>query len=151
MTMTTNAPLSDPQYHALFTFRHALLHYLRWSERHVARAGLTEKQYLLLLAVRARGPRQAPSVRDVATALVIAPSTATELVDRITDLGLVQRRRDTHDQRVVRVTLTQRGRSIVESLSRAHVDELERIAQTLEITPVMLIRLSENFGNFLVE
>lgn len=145
-----DAPLSDPQYQALFTFRHALLYYLRWSERHVAQAGLSEKQYLLLLAVRTRGPLRAPSVGDVAADLVIAPSTATELVDRISDLGLVQRRRDTNDQRVVRVTLTKRGRSIVESLSSMHVAELERIARGLEITPVMLSRLSEDFGKFLL-
>lgn len=144
-----SSPLSDPQFRALYTFSHALLHYLRWSDRHVAEAGLTEKQYLLLLAVRAREPAPSPCVGDLAADLVIARNSAAELIDRASELGLVRRTRDSRDQRVVRVSLTRTGAAAVERLSRAHLAELERLAMSLHITPRMLEGLSVDFGRLL--
>ena len=47
------------------------------------------------------------------------PGTVTTVVDTLVRDGLVERRRDNHDRRVVRLYLTQRGRErLIETLSR---------------------------------
>lgn len=137
--------ISDEQYEVLFTFRHALARFLRWSQRRVAHVGLTEQQYLLILAVRARSISRAPSIRDLAEDLLIRPNSAVELVDRTQSLGLVERHTDPSDLRVVRVSLTARGEDLLEGLAGAHLAELERIAATLHLTPAWLTRLAADF------
>ena len=49
------------------------------------------------------------SVSDISHRLGIAKPNITPLVDRLLDLGLVQRQRDTNDRRVVNVLITEEG------------------------------------------
>jgi DNA-binding MarR family transcriptional regulator len=137
--------LSGDQISMLFTFRRAMLQFTKWSEQRVRMAGLTPQQYLLLLAIRARNGGQAPSVGRLASDLLIRPNSANELINRAEGIGLVRRERDTRDQRVVRVSLTERGTEVLDTLASAHLAELERAAQTLSISEEFLARLSAKF------
>lgn len=137
--------ISEEQYVMLFTFRHALTRFLRWSQRRVATVGLTESQYLLVLTVRARSISGAPSIGDLAEDLLIRPNSAVELVDRTQTLGLLERHPDPRDQRVVRVRLTARGEVLLDELAAAHLAELERIAASLHLTPAWLAQLAADF------
>lgn len=71
--------------------------------------GLTYPQYLLMLVLWQDGER---TVRELADRLKLSPSAVTPLVDRLEIAGLVVRRRDERDRRVVHVELTDQGRSI---------------------------------------
>lgn len=137
--------VTDDQYVLLFTFRRAVLEFLRWSQQRVKQAGITEQQYLLLLAVRAKLGAGAPSIGDVASDLMIAPSSAVELVRRAEALDLVRRQRDVHDQRVVRLVLSDHGEQLLDALASAHLAELDRAARTLHISEEFLGRLSADF------
>jgi DNA-binding MarR family transcriptional regulator len=137
--------LTGDQFAMLFTFRRAMLQFMKWSEQRVRKAGLTPQQYLLLLAVRARVGDVPPSVGDLASELLIRPNSAIELVNRAESLGLVARRRDPHDQRVVRVLLTDRANELLDGLATAHLAELERAAETLSISEEFLTTLSAKF------
>jgi DNA-binding MarR family transcriptional regulator len=50
-----------------------------------------------------------------------------ELIDRAVDAGLVERRRDGDDQRIVHLLLTPLGAERVEELSRLHLEELRNL------------------------
>ena len=138
-------PLSGDQISMLFTFRRAMLQFTKWSEQRVRAAGLTPQQYLLLLAIRARSGEEAPSVGRLAGDLLIRPNSANELINRAEGIGLVRRERDARDQRVVRVSLSERGTEVLDSLASAHMVELERAAQTLSVSEEFLTRLSAKF------
>lgn len=137
--------LSGDQIGMLFTFRRAMLQFSKWSEHRVRKAGLTPQQYLLLLAVRARPGDDPPSVGDLAEQLLIRPNSAIELVSRAVGLGLVTRERDPGDQRVVRVSLTDKANDLIDHLATAHLAELERAAETLSISEEFLTTLSAKF------
>ncbi|MBW3602415.1 MAG: MarR family transcriptional regulator [Actinobacteria bacterium] len=124
-------PLDDAQYARLLSFRRALRRFERWSERRAAEAGLTAAQHQLLLAVRALGGPGGPTVGDVAEALFVRHHSAVELIDRAARAGLVTRRRDTEDGRLVRLALTRRGRDRLTALAAVHVEELRRLAPLL--------------------
>jgi DNA-binding MarR family transcriptional regulator len=117
----------------LFTFRRAVLSFLKWSEHRLRRIGLTPQQYLLLLAVRVAP--EPPRVGMLADELLIAGNSALELVGRAEALGLVQRARD---QRAVRVSLTGQGEALIGELAADHLAELERAALALGITEEFL-------------
>jgi DNA-binding MarR family transcriptional regulator len=124
--------LSDGQYHELLAFRTALRRFMRWSEQQAAAAGLTGQQHQLLLAIRGHDGAGAPTVGDVAEHLLLRHHSAVELVDRAAEAGLVRRLADEGDGRVVRLALTDHGQDLLERLSAAHVEELGRLAPTVQ-------------------
>jgi DNA-binding MarR family transcriptional regulator len=71
--------------------------------------GLTHPQYLVMLALWERSPR---SVKDLSAALALDPGTLSPLLKRLEAAGLVTRRRDPADERVLAVTLTGQGRRL---------------------------------------
>jgi DNA-binding MarR family transcriptional regulator len=122
--------LRDDQYRELLAFRTGLRRFLRWSEEQAAAAGLTPQQHQLLLAIR--GSAAPPSVGDVADLLLLRHHSAVELVDRAEQAGLVLRRSDPADRRLVRLAVTARGEHLLARLSAAHLEELGRLAPAIQ-------------------
>jgi DNA-binding MarR family transcriptional regulator len=75
------------------------------------RASLPQLRVLTLM--EARGSL---TLGAVAAALGVHPSNATRMCDRLVAAGLVNRRDDPDDRRQLRLTLTEAGRDLVESL-----------------------------------
>jgi DNA-binding MarR family transcriptional regulator len=123
--------LTDGDYERLLAFRLGIRRFLHWSEQQVTDAGLTPTQHQLMLVIRGSGP-DAPTIGEIGDALLLRHNSAVELVDRAEHAGLVERRRDPEDRRVVRVNLTTRGRRMLEELSRRHLGELQQLAPALE-------------------
>jgi DNA-binding MarR family transcriptional regulator len=95
---------------AVAEFRAALRTFLRLTEKKARRNGLTPQRYQLLLMVKgAPDGSETLAVTDLADRLQIAQSTATELVTRAEDAGLVQRKSSPKDGRVALVRLTPAG------------------------------------------
>lgn len=69
-----------------------------------------------------------PTMSELSEELGLHPSTVTALVDALVEQGLVQRKRDPDDRRVVRVTHTAEGRR--ERL-RHHREQRERLKRLL--------------------
>ncbi len=119
--------LTDDDYWRLLEFRTAIRKFLHYSKAQAAGVGLTPTQHQLLLAVRGHRDRQGPTIGDVADCLLVRHHSAVELVDRAEAAGLVERRQDRDDHRVVRLSLTRSGGVKLERISRANVTEIERL------------------------
>ncbi|HTU39524.1 MAG TPA: MarR family transcriptional regulator [Acidimicrobiales bacterium] len=123
--------LRDADYEDLLTLRSGLRRFLRWSEQQAEEAGLTPAQHQLLLAIRGHSDPRGPTVGEAADYLLLRHHSAVGLVDRAVKAGLVTRARDPEDHRVVRLQLTPKGTKRLETLSAAHLEELERLALKL--------------------
>jgi uncharacterized protein YeaO (DUF488 family)/DNA-binding MarR family transcriptional regulator len=126
--------LSDEDYTRLLALRAGLRHFQRWSEQQAKAAGLTPAQHQLLLAIRGHGDPRGPTVGEVADYLLRGHHSTVELIDRADSAGLVTRRRDPDDHRVVRLQLTDLGSERLEALSALHLEELDRLALHLPAT-----------------
>ncbi|NVB82587.1 MAG: MarR family transcriptional regulator [Kofleriaceae bacterium] len=93
--------------------------------------GLEPRQHQLLLAVRGLPANLRPTIGTLAERLVVKHHTLTELLDRLEAVGLAQREPDPEDKRVVLVSITPRGRAMLDRLSLAHRAELAKTAPTL--------------------
>lgn len=71
--------------------------------------GLTHPQYLVMLALWGRSPL---SVKELSGMLRLDPGTLSPLLKRLEAGGLITRGRDRSDERVLAVTLTDRGRAL---------------------------------------
>jgi DNA-binding MarR family transcriptional regulator len=119
--------LSDNDYQLLLRFRTDLRRFVRWSEEEARAEGFTLAQHQLLLAIRGHAGPGAPTVNDVADALLLRHHSATGLVDRAEAAGFVQRTRDREDHRAVRLSITRAGAARLARLSRRHLEELDRL------------------------
>lgn len=123
--------LTDAEYQRLLAFRILLRRFDQWSTRKALDSGLTHAQHQLLLAIRGHADHRGPTVGQVAEDLLVRHHTAVELANRTEELGLIARTRDPDDRRVVRLTLTAKGKRRIRSLSAAHLDELRQLAPVL--------------------
>jgi DNA-binding MarR family transcriptional regulator len=120
----------DADYRRLAQFRRELRYFLKFSEAAARKAGLTPQQHQVLLAIRA-GPDRGMSVGDLAQQMLLRPHSATGLVDRLAEAGLVERVRDDEDRRQVRVRATGTAHALLASLSDSHRTELRRLKPLL--------------------
>ncbi len=121
----------DTDYRRLLELRTGLRQFLHWSEQRAADVGITPAQHQLLLAIRGRDGPEAPTIGDVAQSLLLRHHSAVGLVDRAETAGLVERRVDPDDHRIVRLRLTRLGGRRLRQLSAVHLEELRRLAPTM--------------------
>jgi MarR family transcriptional regulator, organic hydroperoxide resistance regulator len=93
-----------------FKASHAALRRLRGRETQRPGA-LSHAQYSLLFALRDDVPR---SLRDLADAADVSPTTAVEMLAALAAAGLVRRVRSTEDKRIVLTSLSEHGRAVVD-------------------------------------
>jgi DNA-binding MarR family transcriptional regulator len=75
----------------------------------LAPLGLTYLQYLVLLVL---WEKDRLSVREIGDRLALDSGTLTPLLKKLEAQGVLERRRDERDERVVRIALTAKGRSL---------------------------------------
>jgi DNA-binding MarR family transcriptional regulator len=84
-----------------------------------------------LLAIRGFLGPQGPTIGDVAELLLVKHHTVSELVDRTQVTGLIERVRDTVDNRRVHLVPTKNGPAVLRPLTDTHLEELRRLAPLL--------------------
>ena len=80
----------------------------------------------VLFVLNADGPMP---MRALAESMDVSQASATGIVDRMEQRGLVERQRDAEDRRVVRVAITDEGRRLIAGMAQ---ERREHLAQMLE-------------------
>lgn len=116
----------DPEhYEGLAGFRFALRRFLAASEAISRRAGVTQQQYQVMLAIKT-WPAEAMTMKDLAEQLLLTHHAAVQQVDRLAKAGLVERTPSPTDRRSVLVALTPAGMALVDALAGQHLEEMLR-------------------------
>lgn len=123
--------LDEEDYAALAGFRFELRQFIRFSEEAAIAAGLTPQQHQALLAIRA-SENSSMLVGDLAERLMLKPHSASELVRRLEEHDLIERRSGNPDRRQVHIELTGRARDVLAALSVNHLTELRRMRPLLQ-------------------
>lgn len=123
----------DPDdYRAIAEFRSALRGFDHATDEVTRQHGLTRRRYeLLLMVAGAEDGSRSATISAIAARMHLAPHTATELVARAEQGGLVQRRGDPSDGRITRVHLTPHGEARLEEAAAALRPERERLTKLL--------------------
>ena len=91
--------------------------------------GLTHPQYLVMLALWGQSPL---AVKELIEMLQLDGPTLSPMLKRLEAAGLVTRARDPHDERQLRIELTQQGRDLRE--------------QALNVPPTVVAKLGMSLG-----
>ena len=102
--------------------------------------GVTPPQFHALLALK----DGALSMGELCESMYLAPSTITDLVDRMEATELVERIRDPLDRRVVRIRIRDKGRRLLEEvLARRHIYLSSVLVHLSSVEHVQLVRILE--------
>lgn len=128
---TTRDSLSDSDYETLANLRYALRRFMDFSTSAAYEEGLPTQQHQALLAVKGHAGPERMSVGMLASRLLIAPHTATELVGRLNAAGLIARHTDPEDKRRQTLELTEKAEALLVRLSSVHLREIREMAPEL--------------------
>jgi DNA-binding MarR family transcriptional regulator len=96
--------------------------------RHWPGGALSLVHLNVLAVLESDGPL---SMRALAETLDVSQASATGIVDRMEQRGLIERRRGEDDRRVVRAALTDEGRTLIASLATERRDHLAMMLDRL--------------------
>ena len=83
-------------------------------ERDLAAAsGIKPGQFQVLAALRRRDP-QPMTASELARAAILTTGAMTAVLDRLEEQGLIRRAIDSEDRRARRITITEKGRSLID-------------------------------------
>ena len=125
-----NKPLTETL-RDLATFRYTLRKFLHFSEDAARHAGITPQQHQLMLGIAGFTPDGHATISQLAEFLQERHHSVVGLIERAQQAGLVRRTQDAYDRRVVRVSLTPKGRRILNRLTSLHQQEVARIRSGL--------------------
>ncbi len=116
------------------------------SLRLVAGSAITVNEVHTLDAI---GQGELLTISELASEMMVTVSTMTIAVNRLEKKGLVERERAGHDKRVVRVRLTDRGRSLAYVHRRFHRRMVKAVAERLTAEEIKILTQSmENLKAF---
>ena len=124
-------PLRQEDYEALADLRFALRQFMDFSASAAQSEGLPVQQHQALLAIKGQRGGETMTIGMLAERLIIAPHTATELVGRLSDAGLVERHADPVDRRRQTLLLTEKADELLTRLSAVHLSEIRVMAPKL--------------------
>jgi len=92
---------------------------------------VTLAQYRTLVVLASQGPH---SLAGLADAVGVTPATATRMCDRLVKKKLIIRRTERGDRRQLRLVLTERGQTLVQSVSKRRRREIEKILSEIPMS-----------------
>ena len=104
--------MAEPKYDEFLGRHLAITHKVvhEWVDRLLAPHEASVTDWIVLKSLQRPEAAHGISQRELATWMRIEPPTVLRHLDRLEGAGLVARRRDDRDRRVIRVTLTAAGR-----------------------------------------
>ena len=97
-----------------------------------ARYGVTFGEYLVLAALRRGGPPYRMSPTRLFNAVILSSGAMTNRLDRLEEMGFVERLPDPTDRRGRMVGLTDRGRELVDAAVIDHLENEQRLLSALD-------------------
>ena len=139
---TLSATPARLDYRTLADLRYQLRRFLRVREVAARAAGVEPQQYLALLQIKGLEGREVATIRVLAERLQIHHHAMVQLIDRLVDRRMVERRRQGRDRREVVVRLRPSGEGVLRRLARHSIVELTTEGPGLVSSLMRLVRQS---------
>ncbi|MCK9252137.1 MAG: MarR family transcriptional regulator [Clostridiales bacterium] len=107
-------------------------HILVTEEKALSRGNFSDLSVAEMHTLEGIGLYDSKTMSETAAALEITTGTLTVAVDRLVRKGYVERRRDPHDRRVVRVRLTKKGKLAYRMHNKFHTLLVDRLTNPLD-------------------
>ena len=130
-------------YPTLAELRYRIRRFLRTREIAAREAGVEPQQYLVLLQVKGLEGRQPATIGVLAERVQVTPHAMVQLVDRLVERKMVERRRAGPDRRQVVVAVRSAGETVLRRLALHSLADLRSEGPALAASLRRLIRQSD--------
>ena len=89
-------------------------------------------EYLVLAALRRAGPPYQMNPTSLFNSVILSSGAMTKRLDRLEEMGLVERQPDPNDRRGRLVVLTERGRELVDAAVADHLENEQALLGALD-------------------
>lgn len=103
-------------------------------EKTFTQFGLNGATFDMLATLLRSGSPHRLSPNQLLETMMITSGTLTNRIDRLEDAGLISRCRNMEDKRSVVISLTEKGRTIIDKAIAAHVDTQARLVSGMSET-----------------
>ncbi|WP_297026854.1 MarR family winged helix-turn-helix transcriptional regulator [Thermoplasma sp.] len=93
------------------------------AERDLNSINLSVTEFTIMRQLSDNGPM---SMATIASAINVTPGWVTGVIDKMEDKGLVMRKREETDRRIIKISLTDHGKEAYEGAKKKHFDFIER-------------------------
>jgi DNA-binding MarR family transcriptional regulator len=119
-------------------FMHRSMHDFK---RFMDETSLSFSQISVLMRLKHGG---VSGVSEIGGHMGVTKAAASQAVDRLVDMGLVERTEDPHDRRVRRLALTQAGQAVIENVVAARIRWVDTLTDVLTSEEMDLITTALN-------
>lgn len=116
---------------ALAEFHYQIRRFVKGNGNSTRHVGSERLQHNLVLNVRGLPRDLKPTISTLAKRLQIRHHSAVELIDRLEEQGLIERRRDEVDRRQVTIHLTAKGNRLAAQIAQRNCNDLETAGRGL--------------------
>jgi DNA-binding MarR family transcriptional regulator len=95
--------------------------------------GVSFGEYLVLAALRRAGPPYRMNPTHLFNSVILSSGAMTNRIDRLEEMGVVERLPDPTDRRGRLVALTDRGRELVDAAVVDHLANEQRLLESLDV------------------
>lgn len=113
-----NKPFVSPKQEAFLALQRTSDLVSRPVEKVFYRNKLTPEQYNVLRILRGAEPKGLPTL-EIGRRMITRASNVTRIIDRLELKGLVVRKRETKDRRVVRIRISREGQKLLKNMDEA--------------------------------
>jgi len=142
LTAASVRPEDRIDYPALADLRYQVRRFLRSREVAARAAGVEPQHYLVLLQVKGLDGRGPATISVLADRLQISHHAAVQLIDRLAERDMVERRRAGRDRRQVVVALRPAGEAVLRRLALHSLADLKTAGPALAASLRRLISTS---------
>ena len=132
MPSDARGPTTSREYELAVRLHSAAIHLLRRARRGDPLTGATPAQ-LSALSVLMSGPK---TLGDLAAAEQVRAPTISRLAAQMERIGLIRRRVDSSDRRVVRVEMTAKGRRTLGKGRQLRIADIERRVRRVDVREI---------------
>jgi len=123
--------LSLAEYGTLAEFRFRLACFLRRRQLAARTVGLEPQQYELLLGIAGLPQKKQPTIKELASQLLLEHHSVVELADRLEEKGFLARKSLGRDKRVALLVLTPAGQRVMRRVARYSLMQVRTEAPAL--------------------
>jgi DNA-binding MarR family transcriptional regulator len=129
--------MNDDLSSAADRFHSAAIHALRFAAREDPASGLSAARLSALSVLVFGGPK---TIGDLAAAERVRPPTMTKIVHGLEEDGLVRRSADPEDGRVVHVSVTAKGKRVLQRARKRRIAKLAERLSSLDAHEVAVVK-----------
>jgi DNA-binding MarR family transcriptional regulator len=128
MTQKKDVEISEFTLQAVMLILHIMRNFRHSGLKMMTEVEVSYSQVLVLYALLETGKA---TMSELSSWLKISHGVATRTVDRLVEKGMVERRRDDEDRRVVFVSLSKDGRDFAEKMIGVHLEKMDKIFRSV--------------------